>query len=85
MIFPEMYLQCIVIDVVLLLLPSSIAAIANVAAFVFVSAVCVELVVSVEALSAKPTFRMPLEAALIDCSWVVVPKFLVLPELGVGE
>jgi hypothetical protein len=55
------------------------------ASFMLVSAVCVELVVSIEALMAKFTFGMSLEPTLVNGTGVIVAEFLVLPKLRNGE
>jgi hypothetical protein len=81
MVFFEVDFEGIVVDKVLLL-ASAITPIADMAAFVLVSTVCVQLVVSVEALSTEATFRVSLEAALVDRTRVVVTELLVLPQFG---
>lgn len=76
MIFPEVYLKGIIIHVILLrstLIPS----IADMAFFMLVSAVGEQLVVAVESLPAKATFRMSLESALVNSAGVVVAKLFV--------
>jgi hypothetical protein len=77
MVFSEVHLERIVVDVVLLFPASPFAAVANVAALVLVSAMRVELIVAVETLVTEATFWMSLESALIYCSRIVVAKFLV--------
>lgn len=84
-VFSEVHLEGIVVDVVLLFSTASFAPIADMAAFVLVPAMRVEFVVSVEALPAETAFGVPLEAALIDGAGVVVAELLVLPELFLGE
>jgi hypothetical protein len=54
-----------------------------VTALVLVSAVCIQLIVPVEALAAKATFGVAFEPALIDGTGVVVTKLLMSLQLGV--
>jgi hypothetical protein len=84
-VFPEVYLERIIIDIILLLPATSFLPIADVAALVLVSAVSVQLIVSVKALSAETTLGMSLEATLVDCARVVVAKFLVFFQVLWGE
>jgi hypothetical protein len=77
-VFPEVPLKGIVVDVILLLPASTVLAIADVAAFVFVSAMRVKLVVSIETLATEATFRVSLESALVDRAGVIVAELLVL-------
>jgi hypothetical protein len=76
-VFPEVHLEGIVVDKVLLFSASPFSTIANVAALVLVSAMSVELIVTVKTLSAEPTFWVSLEATLIYCSGVIVAELLV--------
>jgi hypothetical protein len=78
-IFPKVDLEGVIVDIVLLFPASTVSAIANVAAFVLVPTMRVKLVVSIESLATKATFRVSLESALIDCAGVVVAELLVLP------
>jgi hypothetical protein len=55
------------------------------AALVLVPAMCVKLVVSVEALTTEAALRMTLETALVNSARIVVAELLVLSELGKGE
>lgn len=84
MVFPEVLLERIVVHKVLLL-PAPITAVANVAAFVLISTMCVQLIVSVEALATETAFRVSLEATLIDRARVIVTELLMLPEIGKRE
>lgn len=84
MVFPKMLFERVVVDVILLL-SAAISAIANVATLVLVSAMCVQLIVSIEALATETTFWMSLKPALIDSARVIVAELLVLPELSKGE
>jgi hypothetical protein len=84
MIFLEMDLERIVVNVILLL-STPIATVADVTALVFISAVRVQLVVAVEALSTETTFWMAFEAALVDGTGVIVTELLVIAKFGVGE
>jgi hypothetical protein len=77
MVLAEVDFQRVVVDVVLLL-PATIASVADVAALMLVSAVGVQLVVPIEARVTEATFRMPPKAALVLCTRVVVAELLVL-------
>jgi hypothetical protein len=46
-----------------------------------VSAMCVQLIITVETLPAEATLRMPLETTLIDRAGIVVSKLLVLAQI----
>lgn len=48
-------------------------------------AVSVQLVVTVESLPAETAFWVTFEATLIDCTGIVVAKFLMFAKLRVGE
>ena len=84
MVFLEVNLQGVVVDKVLLL-PCLVAPITDMAAFVLVATVRVQLIVAVEALSTEAAFWMTLEAALIDGTRVVVAELLVPAKLVGGE
>jgi hypothetical protein len=84
-VFPKVHLKGIVVDVVLLLPAPIVSSIADVTALVLVPTMRVKLVVSVKSLATEATFRVSLEAALIDRSGVIVAKLLMLPQLGIGE
>lgn len=84
MVLAKVVLERIIVDIVLLF-ATTVTSIANVAAFVLVSAVCVQLVVAVKSLSTKATFWVPLESTLVDGAWVIIAKLLVLPQLGECE
>lgn len=83
-VFPEVLLERIVVDIVLLL-PASFSSVTDVAALMLVATMRVELIVSVEALSAESAFRVSLETTLINCAGVVVAKLLVFLEVCKGE
>lgn len=55
------------------------------ATLVLVPAMCVKLVVSVEALPTEAALRVTLETTLIDSARVVVAELLVLSELSKRE
>ena len=55
------------------------------ATLVLVPAMCVQLVVSIEALPTEAALRVTLEATLIDSARVVVAELLVLSELSKRE
>ena len=85
MVLPKMYFERIIVDVVLLLPTPAVATVAYVATFVFVPAMCIKLIVSIEAFPAEATFRMTLEPALVDRTGVVVAKLLMFPKLRERE
>ena len=74
-----MYLERIIVDKILLLPTTSFTTIADVAAFVLVPTMSVQLVIPVKTLSTKAALGMSLEATLVDRAGVIVAKFLVLP------
>ena len=76
MISLEMLFQRLVVQVILGM-SSVVSPVADVALFVFLSAMNVELVVTIEAFLAKATLWVSLEAALINSAWVVVANLLV--------
>jgi len=79
MVFPKVHLERIIVDKILLLPATSFPTIADVAAFVLVPTMSVQLVIPVKTLSTKAALGMSLEAALVDRAGVIVAKFLVLP------
>lgn len=83
-VFAEMELESVVIEVVLRL-AATVTAVADVTSLVLVAAMCVELVVAIEALSAKATLGMALEAGLILGARVVVAVLFVFAQLGGSE
>jgi len=84
MVFSEVYLECIVVDKVLLL-PCLIPPIANVTSLMLVSAMRVELIVTVKALSTETTFWMTLKPTLIDSPWIVIAELLMLAQFAKGK
>jgi hypothetical protein len=78
MIFLEVNLQSIVVDVVLLLTVGG-PTVADMASLVLVSTVSVELVVAVESLPTESTLGVALEAALIDRTRFMIAMLLVFP------
>lgn len=80
----KVVLKCIVVDIVLLL-PMARPSIADMAALVPVTAVGVELIVPVESLTTKPTFRMASESTLINGSRNVISILLMLAQLCDGK
>jgi hypothetical protein len=52
---------------------------------VLLPTVSIQLVISIESLLAEATLWMSFKPRLVDCSWVVVSVFLVLPKLTEGE
>ena len=78
MVFSKMNFQSVVVNIILLL--SLILSVTDVTSFVLVTAVCIQLIVTVEPLSAETAFWVTFEAALVNCAWVVVTKLLMLLE-----
>ena len=83
-VFPEVNLQGFVVHIILLL-PSMIPSVANMALFLLISAMCVQFVIAIESLPAEATLRVALETALIHGSRVVVAKFFMLAKFGYSE
>ena len=75
-----MVLKGIVIDIVLLLAVGG-ATVTNVAAFVLITAVGVELIVTVESLTTETTLGVTSETTLVNGSRFVVARLLVLAQL----
>lgn len=73
----KMILKGLIINVVLLLTVGG-TTITDMATFVFVSAVSVELVVAVEALATKSTLRVSFETTLIDRAGLIIAVLLML-------
>jgi hypothetical protein len=84
MVFSEVNFEGVVVDKILLL-PGTLAAVTDMAALVLVPTMCIQLVVSVEALTTEAALGMPFEAALIDRTGVIVAELLMLPKLRVCE
>lgn len=84
MVFPEVKFQGVVVYIILLL-PSSIPSIADMALFMLISAMGVQLIIAVESLPAKATLRMALETALIHGSRVVIAIFFMLAKFRYCE
>ena len=80
----KMLLQFLIVSVVLRL-STCVASIADVTPFMLLSTMKVQFVVSVETLSAEAAFWMPLEARLINSSWIVVTELLMLPQFAKRE
>lgn len=84
MVSSKMLFQGIVVLIVLLL-SSFVPPITNVTSFMFISTMCVELVITIEPLHTKSTLGMPLESTLIYGTRIVVAKLLMFPKLLRGE
>jgi hypothetical protein len=80
-VFAEVYLESIVVNKVLLLSPF-ISPVTYVTSLMLVSAMGIQLIVAIEALSTKATFWVSLETTLVDSSGVVVTKFLVFTQFS---
>ena len=84
MLFPEVNLKRVIVDIVLLF-ASLLSPIANVAPFVLVAAMNIELIVPIKSSLTESTVWMPLESALVDGSWIIVAELLVFPKLLRGK
>jgi hypothetical protein len=84
MIFLEVLLESIVVNVVLLLAVGG-ASVTNVAAFVSITAVSVQLVVAIESLTAEATLGVSLETTLVYRSRLVVTSPFVFAQLGCSK
>ena len=84
MIFVEVILQCVVVNIVLLLTMGG-ASVTDVATFVFITAMSVQLVVAVEPLTTKATLRVSPEATLVYSSRLVIARLFVLTQFRRGE
>lgn len=80
----EVFLKGIVVDVILLLaIPGP--AVTDVTAFMSVTTVDIELIVTIEPLAAEATFRMASEASLVNSPRDVISVFLVLSQFCIGK
>lgn len=84
MIFLEMTLKGLIIHVVLLLAVVG-SAVTDMTAFVLLTAMGIQLVVTVKALSTETTFGMSFETALVDGTGLVITVFFVLSQLRVRK
>lgn len=84
MILMEVIFQCVVVNIVLLLTMGG-ASVTDVATFVFIAAVSVQLIVTIEPLATKPALRMSSEATLVYSSRLVVAGPFVLTQFRRGE
>ena len=84
MVFLEVALQSIVVNIVLLLAMGG-TAVANMASFVFITTMGVQLVIAIESLPTKTTLGVAFEAALVDSTGFVITMLLVFSQLGHGE
>lgn len=83
MIFSEMQLQRIIVEVVLGLVV--LIAIADEAALMLVPAMHIKLIITVKTLTTEATYRMSSESTLVDGAWVVVAFLHVLLQLFIRE
>ena len=83
-VFLKVQLKRIVVDIILLL-SAAFSAVTDMATLVLVPAMCVQLVVSIEALPTEAALRVTLETTLIDSARVVVAELLVLSQLSKRE
>jgi hypothetical protein len=85
MVIPEVLLERVIIDVILLL-PASVSSVTYVASFMLISTMRVELIITVEPPSTKPTLRMTPETTLVNCAWVIITELLVIAQfLGIEQ
>jgi hypothetical protein len=84
MIFLEVALQSIVVNVILLLAMGS-AAVTDMASFMLVTTVGVKLIITIESLPTESTLWVALEAALLDSTGFVITMLLVFPQLSHGK
>lgn len=83
-VFLKVLLKRVVVDIILLL-SAAFSAVTDMATLVFIPAMCVKLVVSVEALTTEAALRMTLETTLVDSPRIVVAELLVLSQLSKRE
>lgn len=80
----EVVLQCVVVNVVLLLTVGG-ASVTDVAPFMFIAAVGVQLIVTIEPLTTETTFGVSLEATLVYSSRLVISGPFVLTQFRHGK
>lgn len=84
MVFLEVFLESIIVDVVLVLAIARLS-VTDVTSLMLVSAVGIQLVVPIEALVTKFTFRVAFESTLVNSAGCIISKFLVLAKLRDSE
>lgn len=84
MILVKVILQRVVVNIILLLTMRG-ASVTDVATFMFITAMSVQLVVAVESLTTKSTFRVSPEATLVYSSRLVIARFFVLTQFRRGK
>ena len=82
MSFCKVFLELLVIEVVLWVC-SAISPITNMASFVLLSAMSIQLIVPLEPLLTETTLWVSFKARLIYCAWIVIAISLVLPEFSI--
>jgi hypothetical protein len=50
------------------------------ASFVLISAMGIKLIIAIESLATEATFRVSLEATLVDCTRLVISLLLMFPQ-----
>jgi hypothetical protein len=80
MVFPKVKLQTIVVDEILWF-PPFVSSITYVTFLMSVSAMSIQFVVAIKALSTETTFWVAFESCLVYRSWVIVAKPLMLLQL----
>lgn len=81
MVVPEVKFQGVVVHIVLLL-PSIISSIADMALFMLISAMGIQLIIAVKPLPAEATLRVALKTALIHGSRIIITEFFMLAKFG---
>ena len=76
MLLSEMLFEGVIVDVVLLLCSLTFS-IADMTSFMFVPAMCVQLIISIESLLAEPTLGMSSESALVYRTRMIITKFFM--------
>jgi hypothetical protein len=83
-VFPKVNFECVVVEVVLLL-ATTVLPVADMASFMLVATMCVELVITVKSFVAETTLGMTFETALVNRSRIVVTSPFMFAELGSRE
>lgn len=84
MVFLEVLLKSIVIDIVLVLAIARLS-VTDVTSLMLVSAVSIQLVITVEALVTEFTFRVAFETTLVNSTGRIISEFFVLAKLRDSE
>lgn len=82
-ILTEVVLQRLIVDIVMWV--SAVLSVAQETSLVLLSAVNIQLIISIESLSTEAAKWMTLEARLIHCSWVIVSLAHMFLQVLIGE